>query len=135
MNCFLFNFGLLVLRAGLGGAMIVHGAQKLKIIMGGGAANWLNPLGFGAAQSLYLAAFAELCCSAFVIAGFFTRLSSAVLAFTMFVAAFVFLHSAPWDKKELAFVFFIGFLALSLLGGGEFSLSRWLFGHSKIAGL
>ncbi len=124
------NFGLLVLRVGLGSLMVMHGFQKCKIILSGGAGQWLDPIGLGGATSLYLATFAELCCAILVILGLFTRSASLMLAFTMFVAAFVFLKNSPWDTRELAVVFFVGFSALFFLGGGEYSLSRLFFGNS-----
>ncbi len=126
------NFGLLVLRVGLGALMVTHGVQKCKIILSGGAGQWLDPIGLGGATSLYLATFAELVCATLVILGLFTRSASLILAFTMFVAAFVFLKSAPWGDKELAVVFFVGFTSLFFLGGGEHSFSHVLFGDSGL---
>ena len=127
MNEFIFNIGLLILRVGFGCMMIVHGLQKLKIIISGGANSWLNPIGIGSSNSLYMATFSELFCSILLVLGMFTRTSSFVLAFTMFVAAFVFLKNSTWVDKELAVLFFIGFLALIFLGGGDYSLSSYCF--------
>lgn len=131
MNEFIFNIGLLILRVGFGCMMIVHGLQKLKIIISGGANSWLNPIGIGSSTSLYLATFAELFCSLALVFGIFTRVSSFVLAFTMFIAAFVFLKSATWADKELAILFFVGFLALIFLGGGDYSLSSYCFANDS----
>lgn len=134
MNECIFSIGTLLLRVGFGGAMLAHGAQKLKLILNGGAEKWLDPIGIGAANSLYLAAFAELVCSAFVILGLFTRTSSVFLSITMFVAAFVFLKDAAWSDKELAAVFLFGFAALAVLGGGGYSLSNLIFGTNSLLG-
>ena len=127
MNEFVFNIGLFVLRVGFGCMMVVHGFQKLKIIISGGASSWLNPIGIGSSSSLYLATFAELFCSLALVLGIFTRVSSFILAFTMFIAAFVFLKSSAWVDKELAVLFLIGFLALIFLGGGDYSISSYCF--------
>lgn len=127
MNDIFFNLGLLVLRVGLGGLMIAHGIQKFKIILSGGASKWLDPIGLGASTSLYLATFTELVCSVLLIVGLFTRVSAIALAFTMFVAAFIFLKNSTFAGRELAILFFVGFVALVLLGGGEFSLANLLF--------
>ncbi len=133
MNQIYFDIGVLVLRIGLGAMMIVHGLAKLKIIISSGAQNWLDPIGIGPSASLYLATFAELACSALVMAGLFTRSASVILAFTMFVAGFVFLREAPWQNRELAVLFFVGFVGLAFLGGGRYSLSALLFGSGKLA--
>ena len=127
MNDFIFNVATLILRVGLGSMMIIHGIQKMKIILSGGASSWLNPIGIGASNSLYLATFAELFCSSLLILGLFTRVSSFILAITMFVAAFIFLKNSLWRDKELAVLFFVGFLVLILLGGGNYSLSSFCF--------
>ena len=127
MEFFISNLGLLILRVGLGSMMIVHGAQKLKIIASGRAEQWLDPIGIGSIPSLYLATFAEFFCSVFLIFGLFPRVSATILAITMFVAGFVFLKGATWNERELAVLFFVGFLALIFLGGGDFSVSNVLF--------
>lgn len=134
MNECIFSAGALLLRLGLGGAMLVHGLQKFKLILNGGAEKWLDPMGIGAANSLYLATFAELACSALVILGLFTRTASVFISITMFVAAFVFLKNAPWADRELAAVFLFGFIALAVLGGGNYSLSNLIFGTNSLFG-
>ncbi len=132
MSEFAFNFGILFLRVGFGAIMIIHGFQKVKIILSGGAEKWLNPIGIGPVASLYLSTFAELVCAVMVILGIFTRTSSLILAFTMFVAAFVFLKNSAWAGKELATLFFVGFVALLFLGGGNFSISNLLFDEGSL---
>ncbi len=134
MESLFVNFGILVLRIGIGALMILHGFQKLKIILTGEANKWLDPIGIGASTSLYLACFAEFFCSAMILFGLFTRISALILAWTMFVAAFVFLKNSAWSEKELAVVFFVGFVSLFFLGGGEFSLSKIIFADSSILG-
>lgn len=134
MNECIFSAGALLLRLGFGGAMLLHGVQKFKLILNGGAEKWLDPMGIGAANSLYLATFAELACSALVILGLFTRTASVFISITMFVAAFVFLKNAPWADRELAAVFLFGFIALAVLGGGNYSLSNLIFGTNSLFG-
>ncbi len=132
MNEAIFSVGVLLLRVGLGGAMLTHGVQKFKVILNGGADKWLDPIGIGAANSLYLATFSELCCSVMLILGFFTRTSSVFLAFTMFVAGFIFLKNAVWSDRELAVVFMLGFVSLAILGGGNYSLSNLIFCENSL---
>ncbi len=134
MCSIIYSLGVLILRVGLGGLMITHGIQKFKIILSGGASKWLDPIGLGASTSLYLATFAELVCSVLLILGLFTRLSSTALAFTMFVAGFVFLKNSTFAGKELAILFFVGFVALAFLGGGDFSLANIIFGKRGFLG-
>ena len=131
MEFFISNLGLLILRVGLGSMMIVHGAQKLKIIASGRAGQWLDPIGIGSIPSLYLATFAEFFCSVLLIFGLFPRVSAVILAITMFVAGFIFLKGASWNERELSVLFFVGFLSLIFLGGGDFSVSSVLFKNNS----
>ncbi len=127
MNELAFNIGTLILRVGLGSMMILHGIAKCKIIASGKASEWVDPLGIGSVPSLYLATLAEFFCSALLILGLFPRMSSFILAFTMFVAGFIFLKGATWNERELAIVFFVGFLCIIFLGGGDYCVSNVIF--------
>jgi putative oxidoreductase len=80
-------------------------------------------LGIGTHGSLLGAVFTEVVLSFLLIIGLFTRLASAGLFFTMFVAA-VMVHGAdPLAKKELAIIYGLVYLALFLTGAGQYSLS------------
>ena len=122
----LTSAGLLVLRAGIGCLMLVHGIAKIR-----GYSDMVDefpdPIGLGSQLSLILAIGAEAGCSLLLIAGLATRLAAIPLAFTMGVALF-FVHAEdPWNVKELAAVFLLVYVSLMLLGPGRFSVDHILW--------
>lgn len=117
------DIGLLILRVGLGAAMLPHGISKLGKILDGNL-NFANPLGIGEVPSLFLATFAEFVCAILIIGGFKTRYASIPLVITMAVAAFITHFDDPWGKKEMAFLYLVGFSAVALLGAGKYSIDR-----------
>jgi putative oxidoreductase len=119
----LLDLGLLALRLAAGGFMLFgHGIGKLANYSEM-STKFPDPIGFlGSEMSLVLAIFAELGCSALVMAGLFTRLAALPLCATMFVAGFLVHGGDPWAKKELALVYLAMFLFLALSGGGSFSI-------------
>lgn len=123
------NFGLLVLRIGLGAMMIYHGYPKLL----GGPDKWTS-LG-GAVSSVginfypivwgFLAAAAETIGGALFLIGFAFRLSTVLLFFTMLVASIMHIKEGHGVGEashaiELAFVFF----GLLFVGPGKFSVDK-----------
>lgn len=124
------DLGLLILRIGVGIMFILHGQPKLF----GGPETWVK-LG-GAMSNLgitflpvvwgFLAAIAEFGGGICILIGFAFRPAAALLAFTMFVAAFM--HYNAGDAfipkvsypLELCFVFF----GLIFIGPGAFSADR-----------
>jgi putative oxidoreductase len=142
--------GLLILRAGIGGLMVMHGWGKLQILLAGqaAAAEFPDPLGIGNQLSLGLAVAGEFVGAALVILGLGTRLAALLPIGAMAVAAFVFHASDPltmekgrelflsgaaksWASKEPALLYLIPFLALVFTGAGAFSFDRLLFGRSR----
>ncbi len=117
------NVSLLILRLSLGGMMLTHGYPKLQRLISGDL-QFADPIGIGSATSLYLAVFAEFFCSIFVMTGFFTRISSFFLAFTMFVAAIIQHGDDPFSKKEKALLYLFGFIVLIISGGGRLSIDK-----------
>lgn len=120
------GIGLLILRLGLGGMMLfAHGWGKL---MGGWekAAKFPDPLGVGNELSWMLATGAETGAALLVIFGLFARLASIPLVVTMLVAALVVHGDDPFQKKELALVYMLPFLAIIFTGPGCFSVDAWL---------
>lgn len=128
----LSSVGLLFLRVGLGLFMLLgHGWGKAQRIMDGNT-DFADPIGIGAELSLYLTTFAELVCAAAIVVGFMTRLSAVPLVIAMGVAGFVAHANDPWflatagpPAKELALVFFSGFLALLFTGPGRLSVDSF----------
>lgn len=135
------SVGLLVLRAGVGGFMLIHGVGKLKMLFGGQAAQFGDPIGLGPTFSLILAASAEFLCAGLVVVGLGTRFAAVPVVITMAVAAFVVHGGDPltsgagakrffsgeskfWFSKEPALVYLFAFLALAFTGPGRFSLDH-----------
>lgn len=115
------SLGLVFLRLGAGGLMLIHGWSKLT----GFQESWgsfPNPIGLGTYLSQILATFAEFFCSLAVILGIKTRLAAIPPLVTMAVAAFVVLRSAGIGKMELPLLYGACFAALVCLGGGRYSL-------------
>lgn len=115
--------GLLVLRAGIGGMMLVHGIPK-ALTFSEHAATFPDPLGVGHATSLVLAIFGEVICSVAMVLGLGTRLFAIPFAFTMFVAGVVVHSGDDWDTREKAMLYLLGGICVALLGPGRFSLDH-----------
>lgn len=116
------SIGLLCLRAGLGGMMAYgHGWGKMSQVLKGDM-QFADPLGLGPAVSLMLAAGAEFICAILLIVGLLTRVAAVPLAATMAVALFIVHADDPWQRKEMAAVYLVPFLALVFTGAGRYSL-------------
>lgn len=101
--------------------LIAHGLPKL-MSFSQRMNTFPDPLGVGSSLSLGLTIFAEVLCAGLLALGLFTRWVSGPLAVTMAVAAFIVHAGDPWHKKELAFVYMVGYIICGLLGSGRFSL-------------
>ncbi len=139
------DLALFLLRlAGLGLAL-AHGLGKVTALASGSTAfvDGVAQLGLPWPGAFaWAAALAELIGGLLVFLGFGTRVAAAFCAVTMVVAAFARHHAhdllllklgllqAPaehvkaWGNPELALVYLLAFLALTLLGGGQFALER-----------
>jgi len=116
------SIGKLLLRLGFGGMMLTHGWPKLARLIETGKLEFGDPIGIGPAASLILTIFAEFLCSILLIIGFKTKLATIPLATTMLVAAFVAHGDDPFARKEKALLYLVGFIAIALLGPGQYSL-------------
>ncbi len=121
---FSFNLALFFLRVALGFMMCLnHGVPKLQNYAEL-KQNFLDPLHIGHQWSLSLAIFAEVFCSMILVLGLFTRLAAIILLIDM-VSAVFFYHVAQGQALksfELPIIFMSGFLALTLVGPGKFSV-------------
>lgn len=127
------DVGILVLRAGLGASMVVHGWPKLS----GGLLTWtklggaMASLGITFAPALWglAAAVAEALGGVLLVLGLATRTASAALAFTMFVAFKWHLDAGEgFGGYSHALEDGIAFLALVLLGPGRYSVDHRFLG-------
>lgn len=126
------NFGLLLLRVGLGVMFVVHGYPKIT----GGVESWTQlgeaaafvGLGFMPAFWGFMAALSEFGGGLCLILGFMTRPAGILMAFTMFVATMMHLGRGDgFNVASHAIEVGIVFLSLALIGPGRFSLDCKLF--------
>ena len=126
MNAMYRDLGLLLMRVGFGGVILTaHGWSKLA-----GFSEKMHafgdPLGLGSPATLALAVFAEFFCAFAVVIGLGTRIAAIPLVATMGTAAFIVHAPDPFQKSELALLYFVAFAALILTGGGRFSVDSLL---------
>jgi len=86
-----------------------------------------DPLGVGNEISYILAVTAEFVCSLLIIFGLFTRIAVIPPAITMIVAAFVVHGDDPWNKKEMAILYFIAYIVMLICGPGKYSVDKKVF--------
>lgn len=121
------DFGVLLLRLGVGAMMLAHGIPKLGMLLSGNWAAFQDPLGIGSFLSLLMCVGAEFGCSILIFLGLFTRLAALVLIINMSVALFLVLGLSGWGTQELAAIYLLIYLTLFYTGPGKFSLdARWL---------
>ena len=128
------DIGLLVMRVGFGLMFVlIHGWPK----MSGGVSEWaskgaaMGHLGvhFWPAFWGFMAAFSELVGGICIVLGLFFRPMAALLAFTMFVAAFMhFKTGGGLDAASHAIECFAVALGFVWTGPGRFSVGNLLFG-------
>lgn len=122
------DLGLLIMRLGLGLAFIfIHGLSKIK----GGPEVWsklgkpMSNLGIDFLPGFwgFMAAFSEFIVPFFIIAGFFFRPATFLLAGTMFVAMVMHLTNLdPWNKVAYPMELLIVFTGLFFIGPGRYSV-------------
>ena len=127
----------LILRVGLGLALIPHGAQKLFGWFGGygleGTGQWMASIGLQPGLLMAaLAGAAEFFGGLALLLGVLTRPAAALTAFTMLVAIFsVHIGNGFFmanNGYEYGFVLLVASLSLLVSGGGRCSLARRLSG-------
>ncbi len=125
------DFGLLILRIGIGGMFIFHGAPK----MFGGPERWemigasmasvgikFVPVFWG-----FMASFSEFIGGICIILGLFFRPMCILLTITMIVAAYGPLSRGDGLRRAAhAIEDGIVFLSLIFIGPGKYSLDEWL---------
>lgn len=126
------NIALLILRVVSGLMMLFgHGWMKLQNVLSG---NWgfINIAGIPPQVSLIFAILVEVGAALLLIVGFRTRIMAGLL-FLVMAGALMFYHlSDPLfaanakggGSKEMAVIYGVIFLALTLTGGGKYSLAR-----------
>lgn len=125
------NFGILVLRLGLGISMLYHG--YLKFLSGAAGlykvGAMLAPLGVPGYYEFFgaLAAICEFLGGILVVFGLFTRLGAFLLAGVLLTATILHLDAgfSSWDyPSQMAFAA----VSIFFMGGGRYSVDHSLFG-------
>ncbi|MCK0145477.1 DoxX family protein [Arenibacter sp. F26102] len=117
------DLGLLLLRVSSAVLMMTHGLPKFQKLIGGNF-EFGDPIGIGAAPSLFLAVLGEFVFPILVIIGFKTRWATVPTIITMLVATLIVHGSDPFNVKEKAILFLITFTSILLLGPGKYSLDK-----------
>lgn len=117
------DIGLALLRIAPSTMMLTHGIPKFQKIINGNF-EFGDPLGIGAAPSLFLAVIGEVICPILIIIGFKTRWMAVPPAITMAVAFFVHHAADDFGTKEKAFLYLAFFMVIILLGPGRYSMDR-----------
>lgn len=127
----LSSVGLLILRVGIGGMMLIgHGWGKLTTYSEN-LHTWGDPIGLGPEVSLTLMVFAEAFCAFAIVLGVLTRWAAIPLVFGMGVAAFVAHGADPFfmsggRAKEPALLYLVPFLTLVFTGAGRYSIDSMI---------
>jgi putative oxidoreductase len=130
------DFGLLVLRAGVGGTLVAHGTQKLFGWFGGhgieGTAGAMEQMGFRPGRvSAIAAGLGEAGGGSLIILGLGTPIAGSVAAGTMVAAASVHTPNGFFTMNggyELPALLGLSSASLAIAGAGRYSLDR-LTGH------
>ncbi|WP_337251678.1 DoxX family protein [Maribacter halichondriae] len=88
--------------------LLTHGFPKFQKLISGNF-EFGDPIGIGAAPSLFLAVIGEFICPLLIIIGFKTRWAAIPSAITMMVAAFIVHSQDPFGTQRKGVVVF-GFL-------------------------
>jgi len=123
------NLGLLIMRLGVGGLMLLHGIAK---VFGGiGTVKYLLEAAGIPSFLAYGVYIGEVIAPIMIVVGLRTRLAAAVMALSCLVAAalhhpggiFSLNDTGGWSL-ELIGLYFIGAVALIFTGAGRYALSR-----------
>jgi len=124
------NWGTALLRIGVGGIFVAHGAQKLFAYGIPGVAGLMGQIGvpFPTLSAIAVTA-AEFLGGLALVAGFGTRLAALPIAFSMLVAALtVHLKGGFFlpNGVEYVLALFLASVSLALTGSGAWSVDRLL---------
>jgi len=117
------NWGLLALRVAVGIVFIRHGWLKLTGI--DGVEQMVASIGFPLPVFFaWVLALVEFVGGIAVLVGAYLRVASKLLALDMLIALLLVHSHTAFAQAELAIVLLGGVLALFLLGGGDFMLTK-----------
>lgn len=117
------DLGLLLLRVGISGMMLVHGIPKISKLFES-PIEFADPFGIGALLSLILTIIGEVVAPAFIIVGYKTKLAAIPATITMLVAAFIVHGQDDFYTKEKALLYGLGFLVIAIAGSGKYAIDK-----------
>jgi len=118
------NLGLLILRVGFSVFLLLHGIEKIEVLVASGG-KFPNPIGLGSTFSLILVLIAEVVCTIFIIIGFNVRWASIPPVIMMLVAVFVVHQGNSIMERELAVLYLVAFSTIGILGGGKYAVGKY----------
>ncbi|MGB3145811.1 MAG: DoxX family protein [Maribacter sp.] len=122
-NSLLKDVGLAFFRITVSAMMLTHGLPKFQKLISGNF-EFGDPIGIGAAPSLFLAVVGEFICPILIIIGLKTRLAAIPAAITMAVAAFIAHGADDFGTKEKALFYLVAFITIALVGPGKFGVDK-----------
>lgn len=117
------DIGLAFFRIAVSALILFHGLPKFQKLISGNF-EFADPIGIGAAPSLFLAVIGEFICPILIIIGFRARLAAIPTAITMAVAAFIVHGADDFMTKEKALFYLVAFVTIILVGPGKFSVDK-----------
>ena len=117
------NFGLLLFRVGVSGAMLTHGYGKLLKVLAGDF-SFADPIGIGPTASLILCTLAEFIAPLLLIVGWKTRWFALLASINMLVAFIIAHDGDPFGKKEKSFLYLITFIFIYFSGAGKYAVDK-----------
>ncbi len=117
------SLAMTVLRIGISALMLGHGIPKISRLFES-PIEFADPIGLGPVLSLILTLIGEVVAPVLIIIGWKTRLAAIPALITMLVAALIVHGSDPFQKKEMAIVYALGFLVILIGGPGKFALDK-----------
>lgn len=121
------NIVVLAVRVFTGFTMIMlHGLPKLELLLKGGSTKFFNFAGIGERPTLILAIVLELVLSFLIMMGLFTRISAAILAIMMAIAAFMVHHTDPFTVRETSLLYLALFIVILTFGPLSYSVDNMI---------
>ena len=121
------NIASVALRLVFGLSMaLAHGLPKL-MSFAEKSSSFADPFNIGPVYSMAFVVFAEFFCSLLVAFGALTRFAALPVVAVMAVAFFRIHAGQDWDAHEASALFGTAFLAISLIGPGQFSFDYLVF--------
>ena len=120
---FFYDAGKLFLRVSFSIMLLPHGWSKVNRLFAD-EIKFSDPIGIGELPSLILVTFAEFIVPILIILGFKTRWFSIFPIITMIVVAFIHKWDQGFFEIEKALLFLSGFISISLIGPGKYSIDQ-----------